>query len=513
MKKPVNILYIDIDSLRPDHLGCYGYHRNTSPNIDKIAAEGVRFTNCYTPDAPCLPSRTAMTTGRLGIHTGVVNHGGERSVMFNYGEERDFRDNWTDSNWASQLKGNEYHTVAFSPFAERHGAWHWYAGFMEIHNTGFGGQETADQIAPQVNEWLERKGKSDKPFFMWLNVWDPHTPYRTPPEEDNPFKNDPLPDWYDESVRKEHWEKAGPHSAQEVNGFEPKPDWMYKNEHNLKQYPAIPERQPSSISSMDEARKMFDGYDMGVHYADRYVGAIIDQLKELGLYENTAIIISADHGENLGELWVYGDHQTADQCTHNIPMIIRWPEVTHEHAGKACDELIYNIDVAASTLELSGKADFKQWDGYSFATALNSDLKNFGRDSLVLSQLAWCAQRSARWDQYLCIETYHDGYHDYPQFMLFDLEKDPHEQFDLAESQPELLAKGQTLLAEWKTKAMDTARIKEDPIDTVMKEGGPFHVRSKEEYLPYFKRLRETGRSEIAERFEKREHYYKPMKD
>jgi hypothetical protein len=59
----MRILYIDIDSLRPDHLGCYGYHRNTSPNIDAIAADGVRFNNVYTPDALCLPSTS------LKIHT------------------------------------------------------------------------------------------------------------------------------------------------------------------------------------------------------------------------------------------------------------------------------------------------------------------------------------------------------------------------------------------------------------------------------------------------------------
>ena len=56
----MRILYLDLDSMRPDHLGCYGYARNTSPNIDAIAATGVRFTDCYCSDAPCLPSRTAL---------------------------------------------------------------------------------------------------------------------------------------------------------------------------------------------------------------------------------------------------------------------------------------------------------------------------------------------------------------------------------------------------------------------------------------------------------------------
>ncbi|WFB36762.1 sulfatase [Kiritimatiellota bacterium B12222] len=487
----MNILYIDIDSLRPDHLGCYGYHRNTSPHIDAVAAEGLRFANCYTSDAPCLPSRSAMTTGRFGFHTGVVNHGGERSVMYNYGKERAFFDNWTQPNWASQYKRNGYHTVAFSPFAERHGAWHWYAGFMEIHNTGGGGQETANRISPQVTDWLERKGNDEKPFFMWLNVWDPHTPYRTPKEFENPFKDEPIPEWYTEEIRQKHWEQPGPHSAQEVNGYTPKPQWMFRHKDST-----INHLQPQQISSLDEARKMFDGYDMGVAYADKHVGIIIQKLKDLGLYENTAIIISADHGENLGELNIYGDHQTADKCTHNIPLIVKWPGVTDERKGQVDSRLLYNVDFAATSLELSGPCDLSKWDGTSFAQTIGEEAPH--RDSLVLSQLAWCAQRSARWDHYLCIETYHDSWHDYPDYMVFDLDADPHEQHNLAESRPELLEKGKSILTEWKANCLETARIKEDPKDTVIAEGGPLHAR---EHIPeYIERLHATGRGEAADR-------------
>jgi len=487
----MNILYIDIDSLRPDHLGCYGYHRNTSPNIDAVASEGIRFRNCYTSDAPCLPSRSAMTTGRFGIHTGVVNHGGERSVMFNYGKERGFRDNWTNPNWASQLKSNGYHTVAFSPFAERHGAWHWYAGFMEIHNTGGGGQETADAIAPQVNDWLDRKSGDEKPFFMWLNVWDPHTPYRTPKEFGKPFEDEPIPEWYTEEVRQQHWKQPGPHSAQEVNGYDLRPEGVYTNSES-----PIKDLQPDSITDMAEAKKMFDGYDMGVAYADKHVGEIIQKLKDLGLYENTAIIISADHGENLGELNVYGDHQTADQFTHNIPMIVRWPGVTDERAGDLDQRLMYNIDLAATTLELAGDYDLSEWDGKSFANSIGKEAPH--RASLVLSQMAWCAQRSARWDHYLCIETYHDSWHDYPDFMVFDLEADPHEQVNLADSRPDLLQKGKSILTTWKKDCMETAHVKEDPKDTVIAEGGPLHTH--EGGSTYLSRLRATGRAESAER-------------
>lgn len=77
----MRLLHIDIDTLRPDHLGCYGYHRNTSPNIDAVAARGVRFEQVYASDTPCLPSRSALTTGQFGIRNGIVGHGGSAAEL------------------------------------------------------------------------------------------------------------------------------------------------------------------------------------------------------------------------------------------------------------------------------------------------------------------------------------------------------------------------------------------------------------------------------------------------
>jgi choline-sulfatase len=495
----MNILYIDIDSLRPDHLGCYGYHRNTSPHMDALALEGVRFTNCYTPDAPCLPSRTAMATGRFGIQTGVINHGGVASQPRLWGANRGFTCPMTEPNWANQLRRGGYHTVAFSPFAQRHGAWHWYAGFMEIHNTGGNGGETADLISPSVIDWLDQKaGKSGSaPFFMWVNLWDPHTPYRTPLAFGNPFREEPLPAWYDERVCASHWLKPGAHSAQEVCGFlEPLPEIMFE-EQLASVREAARERQPGQIASLADARRMFDGYDVGVRYADLHVGRIIAALRERGLYEETAIILSADHGENLGELWVYGDHQTADQFTCRVPMIVRWPGVTDTRAGEADDRLLYSLDVAATTLDLAGLSKPERWSGESFA----GDLGNRGtgrRDHLILSQAAWCAQRSARWDDFLYIETYHDGFRDYPDQMVFNLRDDPHEQRDLAPDHPELVAKGSSLIAQWREGQMAIATHPLDPMETVLGEGGPLHVRGCGP--AYLERLRATERREAADR-------------
>ncbi|MGA0334446.1 MAG: sulfatase, partial [Kiritimatiellia bacterium] len=92
--------------------------------------------------------------------------------------------------------------------------------------------------------------------------------------------------------------------------------------------------------------------------------------------------------------------------------------------------------------------------------------------------------------------------HDYPEHMLFDLEKDPHELNNLAAERPDLLEKGKTLLKEWKEECLQSSQVPQDPKDTVMKEGGPLHARG--DIPAYLQRLRETGRGEIADRFETR---------
>lgn len=107
----MRILYIDVDSLRPDHLSCYGYHRQTSPPIDALAAEGVRFNNCYATDTPCLPSRTAFSPGRFAPCTGAINHGGEYADLPLQGEIRRFRSDSAQDALGSALRRAGYHTA------------------------------------------------------------------------------------------------------------------------------------------------------------------------------------------------------------------------------------------------------------------------------------------------------------------------------------------------------------------------------------------------------------------
>jgi len=477
----MRILYIDIDSLRPDHLGCYGYHRNTSPNIDAIAEEGVRFTNVYATDAPCAPSRTALWSGAFGFRNGVVGHGGTVGDPFVEGETRDFRSRLGAENWMTALRNAGLRTATVSSFGERHSVWHWYAGFNDIINPGYGGMDDAHQVLPHALNWLKQNGQSDD-WFLHVNLWDPHTPYSTPESFGEPFADDPLPAWMTEEMRQAGWDGYGPHSPQEVHG--------YGGEDFYKEYP----RLPKALDSLTAVKQWLDGYDTGIRYADEAVGQLISALKEANLFEDTIIIVSADHGENQGELNVWGDHQTADQITCNIPLIVRWPGLTDQ--PRVDEALHYHFDWAATLIELVGGTVPDNWDGVPFTNEFQNG-KTDGRDYLITSQGAWAVQRGIRFDDYICLRTYHDGYKMLEPVMLINLKDDPHEQHNLAESEPTIVNQAMSYLTDWQAEMMQTSPSNVDPLMTVLREGGPFHTRG---CLPaYLDRLRATGRSHHAD--------------
>lgn len=476
----MRLLYLDIDTLRNDHLGCSGYHRDTTPNIDALAAEGIRFSNVYASDVPCLPSRTALITGTLGIRNGVANHGGAAADLRPVGAKRGFVSRWSWTSWANAFYLAGWHTASLSSFPFRHSATWWNAGFMEAMNLmrGFG-VERADHVLPGALDWLDRRGRAED-WFLHVHLWDPHTPYNVPADYGNPFASDAPPAWHTEEVRLRNWDLSGPHSAQEPWGFRPD-EWGDP-----------PPRHPWQAASMEDVQRIFDGYDVGVRYADDALGTLLNKLADLGVLDDTAVLVSSDHGEAFGELGVYADHQAADEATTHIPAILRWPGV----APQVHDGLQYHLDVAATTLQLAGLEVPRGWDGEPI------DLGGPGRDQLVLSQGAWACQRGVRWGDHLYLRTWHDGYHGHwPEEMLFDVATDPHETIDLAPGSPALAGEGATRLAEW-TEAQLARTGLEDPMEVVRREGGPFHTRK---HLPaYLERLRETGRSHWADVLEAR---------
>lgn len=116
----MRILMLDIDTLRPDHMSCYGYNRTTTPNMDKVCADGIRFDQYYCSDAPCLPSRAALVSAMFGICNGAVGHGGTAADRRNTGKGRDFKDMLDLNNFHNIFRRVGLHTASISTFPERH---------------------------------------------------------------------------------------------------------------------------------------------------------------------------------------------------------------------------------------------------------------------------------------------------------------------------------------------------------------------------------------------------------
>ena len=473
----MRIVIFDIDTLRPDHMGCYGYGRNTSPYMDSVAAEGIRFDRYYCPNAPCLPSRASLVTGQYGIRTGVVGHGGTAADLRPQGIDRHFTDLYSENSLFSQFRHAGMYTASVSSFAERHSSWWFNAGLNECLNVGSRGGETADRVNALALDWLDRHGADDN-WMLHVHYWDPHTPYRTPMDYGNPFENEPLPDpWITDEVFAEHYRHVGPHGAREID--------MWDDLSN----PRFP-RHPGSVNNPAEAKRFIDNYDCGVKYTDDAIGEILNRLRQMGIYDDVSIIITSDHGENIGELGLYAEHGTADEITCRIPMIVKW---CGGASGIVDGSFHTNVDLCPTMQEiLGGRMIGKyEYDGVSFAKTL-TDGASCGSDHAILSQCAHVCQRSARFGDYVYIRTVHGGYHLFPREMLFNVAEDPHEQVNLAPTHPVECAIGAKLILDWEDEMMTRSLYDTDPMWTVMREGGPEHCRG--ELKKYIERLRGTDR-------------------
>ncbi|MEI6521250.1 MAG: sulfatase-like hydrolase/transferase, partial [bacterium] len=356
-------------------------------------------------------------------------------------------------------------------------------GYNEIYNTGAGGMESAEEVSPVVLDWINRNAEKDD-WFLHVNYWDPHTPYRAPYDFGNPFENHPPPAWVTQETIDKHRKMVGPHKIREIS--------MFDNNENPK-YP----RQPGEIENMDNWKRFIDGYDCGIKYMDDHIGKILKSFAAAGVLDDMVIIISSDHGENMGELGIYAEHATADCITTRIPMIIKWPGYIKDHIDKG---LHYNLDLLPTLAELFDLPLESAWDGKSYKDAFYG--KECGRDYLVVSQCAHVCQRGVRFDNWHYIRTYHDGYHLFPQEMLFDITIDPHEENDIALLRRDICNEAASKLLSWHDEMMALMDFAEDPMHTVLREGGPLHARGN--LKNYIKYIKETGREYAIDELIKR---------
>ncbi len=434
-------------------------------------------------------------TGMFGIRNGVVGHAGVGADLRPEGAGRKFRSRLSTESLPGVLRQAGYYTASISPFADRHGQWGFLAGFRENIDTGYQGMESAELVTPTVLDWLNRRGKEED-WFLHVNFWDPHMPSRAPMEEGNPFAEDPLPSWYSDELVEGMLARPGQFRLgrkEEIYRF-------YRSGQHPKMREMRPDgpecpRCPETIRTLADVRAIVDGYDCGVRYMDAHLGRILNTLADLGVLSDTLIVASADHGENLGELDIFGDHVTADQITTRVPLIASGPGVK---SGVVEGGLHYHLDLAPTLAEWVGAPAPEIWDGRSYAETLRKGTST-GRDALVLSTCAGTCQRSVRWGDWLYIRTYHDGYNFFPKEMLFDIGHDPRQAHNLASARPDLCQRGAGMLLSWHDDVMarQPYGAVDDPLWTVLAEGGPSHVRDL--YPDYLAYLEANGMADAAE--------------
>ncbi|MFW9867333.1 MAG: sulfatase/phosphatase domain-containing protein, partial [Candidatus Thorarchaeota archaeon] len=183
-------------------------------------------------------------------------------------------------------------------------------------------------------------------------------------------------------------------------------------------------------------------------------------------------------------------------------MIIRWPK---NNWKREVNSLIYQVDIAATLID-SFKLNIPDfWDGISLKSNLDNDMIT-GRDYLVISQNAWSCQRTIRFDNWTLIKTYHTGLKNFPEIMLFDYEKDFHMTKNLATEEPEIVKMGLKHLETWHNEMLGDQHYSEDPMETVLREGGPFHTRGQ--MKGYLKHLEKSGRGEMVKIIKNRNEIY-----
>lgn len=468
----MRMIYLDIDSLRPDHMGCYGYERNTTPNIDYIAAGGARFNSCYCASSPCVPSRASFMSGRFGINHGALTHWGP-GCDFDYPEGDGH--SATVPFFTRHLRNAGYKTVTFSSFGDRHHAWWYFAGWNELHTHSLKeGNEDADEVNAAVIPWLKTHGMEDN-YFLHIQYWDPHTLYTYPKEHADQWKAAPVKSFPDEKTIEEHQKDSFPRSATFLHWANQFPDTM-----------------PKQIRNREDFAHLINGYDGGISYMDKHVGEILQTLRELGIEDEVCFIISADHAESMGEHGVYMEHANASESVHHIPLIMKVPGVTQP--GQVLDGFVYNVDVIATITDMVGLPVPSGWDGKSFLPALQGGHWE-GRDYLVMDHALYVCQRAVRDSKWYFIRTYHPGLFDFGDIALYDMELDPNQTNNVAGDFPEIVKEMDHRIMNWLQEHLGKPGSKIDPMQKVI-ETGPWKYMTVEDW---HRRLQREGWQEAAD--------------
>ena len=310
LRKP-NIIFISIETTRADHLGCYGYGRNTSPTIDKFASQGVLFSNMFVQRGQTWPSLTSIMTSLYPVNHGVRRNG----------------DMLSDSvvSLAEILKQNAYICGTFLAY----GVDAVWRGF----DYKFTKEEDDIQVHTEAIKWL--RDNYYKRFFLWLHYFQPHKPYNPPKPYDTLF--DP-----------------------EYNGT------INASVDVLK----IISRNKIKLNKED-LNHIVSLYDGSIYFVDACIKELLECVRTLGIEDNTLIIITSDHGEVLYKPHFYFAHDASiyDDVLH-IPFIMRLPGRLPENIK--IDEIVEAIDIAPTILKLVGINIPNHFEGKSLLSSVFS---------------------------------------------------------------------------------------------------------------------------------------------
>ena len=317
LKDRPNLLLISVDTLRADRLGCYGYGRSTSPNIDLIARQGVLFENAFSASPKTTPSHMSILTGLYPRAHNVY--------MWEMNPEGVFSGKTLSekiNTLAEILKEYGYTNVAFTGGANVAGRIGFDRGF-EIYD------EEADTEA--ACRWLEENG--EKKFFLFYHTYYTHDPYLPPPPYDT--KYDPG---YSGSIptRQELMDELGIRDGEAWHGI-----WR-----------PLQKSFWSGIDLNDPAdrRHLNALYDGAINYVDNeLISSLIKSMEKSGLLDNTLIVFTSDHGEEFLE---HGrvEHNSIYREVASVPLIMRLPGILP--AGKRIQQLVRTIDIMPTILEL-----------------------------------------------------------------------------------------------------------------------------------------------------------------
>jgi arylsulfatase A-like enzyme len=366
--KPKNILILASDSFRADRLSCNGYGRNTSPNIDRLAAQGINFRQCYTPIASTLESLTTMFSSQYP-HTHGIQHmfpnkeqvarANEKmpalaATLKEHGYDTAVIGDWCACGFKELPMGFEditvsdfdnfkvymsevvylHHQILPLFFDNRVGHWLFpklksFANFM-----------TPDVVTGQVVDRLKQREQDEKPFIIFAFYSCTHLPYRTPREY--------AELWGDPDYK-------GPHQHMLALNV----DEFIGNVDIGKKWESLPREEVEQINAL---------YDGCVRMFDDCVGRVMDSLDQSGLRDNTIVLVTGDHGDDLFEPNVTFGHgltfNGGDQ-NNNVPCVMRVPGM--ENRGRDVDNIVRTLDFAPTMLDLLGLPAEPRFQGTSFA--------------------------------------------------------------------------------------------------------------------------------------------------